>query len=329
MTAKATTRGASLAPSPDEQLELYRRMRTIRVFEERAEELHKAGFLSGPFHSSLGQEAVAVGVCSALAPEDVTTSTHRGHGQLIAKGADVARMLAELAGRADGLSGGRGGSMHLADLSIGALGENGIVGGSMFLATGAALGFQHLGQPRVAVGFFGDGGVGQGIFHECLNLAAIWKLPAVFVCENNGYAHSFPSRDLSIGADIAAFVSGYGLPSVKVDGNDVLAVRTVAIEAVARARSGAGPSFIEAVCYRWRGHNLGDAHHLYRRREEVDAARTNDPLEIQRKRVVDLVGQDRVDEVDRDADAAFEAARALVERSPGPDHAAIFSVVPA
>lgn len=316
-------------PGPEQQLEMYRLMRTIRVFEEGAEQLHKTGVLSGPFHSSMGQEAIAVGICSALAPDDVVTSTHRGHGHLIAKGADIRRMLAELAGRADGLSGGRGGSMHLADLSIGALGENGIVGGSTFLATGAALGFQHLGQPRVAVGFFGDGGVGQGILHECLNLATIWRLPVLFVCENNGYAHSFPSRDLAIGADIAAFVRGYGIPAERVDGNDALAVRAAAVMAVDRARAGDGPSFIEAVCYRWRGHNLNDAHHLYRPREEVEAAREIDPVRILRDRVVAFVGEDRVAELDRAVDEAFDQARTFVERSPAPDPAGVFSVVPA
>jgi len=189
---------------PPEQLqEMYRLMVAIRTFEEGVERLHKRGLLVGPFHSSVGQEAVAVGVCTALRQDDVITSTHRGHGHLIAKGAQVKRILAELAGRATGYCRGRGGSMHLSDISVGAIGEDGIVGGSIFLATGAALGFQLEGSDRVAVAFFGDGAVGQGIFHECLNLAAMWSLPVVFVCENNQYAHSFPARRLANAGEVA------------------------------------------------------------------------------------------------------------------------------
>ncbi len=330
MTPKAPSVGDGAATvADDELLAMYRRMRMIRAFEEGAERLHRAGFLSGPFHSSMGQEAVAVGICSALQPDDVTTSTHRGHGHLIAKGARLGPMLAELAGRADGLSGGRGGSMHLADFAVGALGENGIVGGSMFLGTGAALGFQHLGLPHVAVAFFGDGGVGQGIFHECLNLAAVWRLPIVFVCENNGYAHSFPSHRLAMGGDVAAFAQGYGIRTWRVDGTDALEVLGAAREAVASARSGAGPTFIEAVCYRWRGHNLNDADHLYRPAAEVETARERDPVAIMRARVVAARGEEVAAGIDRDVDEAFAQARAFVESSAAPDPAGIFTVVPA
>jgi pyruvate dehydrogenase E1 component alpha subunit len=304
-------------------------MSLIRTFEEGAEQLHRDGLLSGPFHSSAGQEAVAVGACLALGLEDVITSTHRGHGHLIAKGGDPGRMLAELWGRATGYSGGRGGSMHLTDTSIGALGENGIVGGSMFLATGAALGFQHLARELVAVAFFGDGGVGQGVFHESLNLASVWRLPVVFVCENNGWAHSFSSTDLSMGGHIPDFVQGYGVPAIRVDGTEVFAVYHAARAAVEWARGGKGPAFIEAVCPRWRGHNLNDAQHLYRSREELDAARANDPVAKGRRLLVELAGEDAAAGVDASVTQAFADARAFAEASPQVEPATVLEAVPA
>jgi len=307
-------------------LEMYRLMLTIRAFEEGAELLHTSAYLSGPFHSSIGQEAVAVGVCSALRKDDTITSTHRGHGHLIAKGADINRMLAELKGRLTGYCRGLGGSMHIADLEVGAIGENGIVGGSMFIATGAALGFQLEGTDRVAAAFFGDGGVGQGVFHECLNLAAIWRLPAVFVCENNQYAHSFPARELSNGGNIAGRAAAYGLPGILVDGNDVTEVYAVTSAAAERARRGDGPTLIEAVCYRWRGHNLNDAHHLYRDRQEVDDARQQDPILILRARLRDLTSEDELRAVEARVTAAFEAARKFADESPPTPPSVVFEV---
>lgn len=274
--------GIGLPPGLDEDdfRDLYRTMYLIRNFEQTAERLHMEGELHGPFHSSMGQEAVAVGVCSVLAREDVITSTHRGHGHLLAKGVDPARMLAELAGRETGVCRGRSGSMHLADLSVGAIGENGIVGGSIFIGTGAALGFQREGSPNTAVAFFGDGAIGQGTLYECLNLASIWQLPVVFVCEDNEYAHSFPSRELANGGDLVARAESFGVPARRVDGTHVGAVRSATTEAVDRARAGEGPTLIQAKCYRWKGHNLGDAHHLYRERSEVRKARERDPLDV-------------------------------------------------
>jgi TPP-dependent pyruvate/acetoin dehydrogenase alpha subunit len=308
---------------------MYRLAALIRAFEDGAERLHTEGRLSGPFHSSAGQEAVAVGVCLALGRDDLISSTHRGHGHLIAKGGDPGRMLAELWGRADGYSGGRGGSMHLTDRSIGALGENGIVGGSMFLATGAALGFQHLGQPLVAVAFLGDGGVGQGVFHECLNLASIWQLPVLYVCENNGWAHSYPSADLSMGSHIAAFVEGYSIPAVKVDGTDVLAVHATATAAVRWIRDGHGPAFIEATCPRWRGHNLNDAQHLYRPREELEAARAVDPVVRIRELVTAKAGEQAAQDIEASVAGSFERALRFAESSPAVDPATVFEAVPA
>jgi TPP-dependent pyruvate/acetoin dehydrogenase alpha subunit len=301
---------------PGDLLDMLRKMVAIRVFDERAEKLHFQGALSGPFHSSVGQEAVAAGVCTALKPTDVITSTHRGHGHLLAKGADMPRMLAELKGRVDGYSHGLGGSMHIADMSVGAIGENGIVGASIFLGTGAGLGFQLDGSGRIAAAIFGDGAIGQGVLYECLNLAAIWLLPVVFVCENNQYAHSFSVRKLAKAGDLVDRVATYGVPGVKVDGTDAVAVRTAMDVAVDRARRGDGPSLVMADCYRWRGHNLSDADHLYRRREEVMAARQRDPIMTMRQHLQNAGIDLRILEgIEQDAQAAFDVALSFAEES--------------
>lgn len=309
-------------------LDAYRRMYAIRTFEDRCERMHMDGKLSGPFHSSAGEEAVAVGVCAVLQPGDVITSTHRGHGHLLAKGAGMDRMLAELMGRSTGYSGGRGGSMHLADASVGALGENGIVGGSVFLATGAALGFQAKGEARVAVSFFGDGAAGQGVLYECLTMAALWGLPVVFVCENNQYAHSFPAKELFRAGDLVTRASGFGVRAARVDGIELLDVYEAAADAVERARKGEGPSLIQADCYRWRGHNLGDAQQLYRTREEVEAGRRRDPVTLMRAVASELVTEIELNAVERQVEADFEAAVEFASGSPVPAAASIFEGVP-
>jgi acetoin:2,6-dichlorophenolindophenol oxidoreductase subunit alpha len=313
----------------DALVEMYSRMMLIRTFELGAERLHTEGILSGPFHSSVGQEAVAVGVCSVLRPEDVITSTHRGHGHLIAKGADPSRMLAELAGRRTGNGRGKSGSMHLADLDVGAIGENGVVGASIFIGTGAALGFQLEGSDRVAAVFFGDGAVGQGILYECLNLASIWSLPVVFICEDNQYAHSFASKRLANGADIIERTLTFGIPAARVEGRDAIEVRLVAEAAVARAMAGEGPSLIQADCYRWKGHNLGDAHHLYRPRTEVSEARTRDPLDIMRAQVLARAPDLDIDQIRRGAEERFSSAWDEARRAPAADPGAIFDDLPA
>lgn len=305
----------------DQLLEMYRLMYAIRTFEDRCERMHMDGILSGPFHSSAGQEAVAVAVCAALRVDDVVTSTHRGHGHLLAKGAGMDRMLAELMGRSSGYSGGRGGSMHLADMAVGAIGENGIVGGSIFLATGAALGFQVQGLPHVAVAFFGDGAVGQGVLYECFNMAVLWSLPVVFVCENNQYAHSFPARELFRGGDSVDRAQGFGVPATRVDGVDALRIYEAAVGAVNRARDLQGPSLIQADCYRWRGHNLGDAQQLYRTRDEVEAGRRRDPVAIMRAFAGELVPEDQLLAAEEGVALEFEAAFrfASASDSPGPE----------
>jgi TPP-dependent pyruvate/acetoin dehydrogenase alpha subunit len=253
-------------------------MWTIRRFEEALEELFSRGMLHGTMHLSIGQEAVAVGVCGALEEGDLITSTHRGHGHGLAHGADPTRMMAELLARETGYCGGRGGSMHIADVAAGNLGANGIVAGSMTIATGAALSQQLRGTGRIVVCFFGDGAANEGAFHEALNLAGLWQLPVVFVCENNQYGMSMAVEKSTAGGSVFARAAAYGMPGHRADGNDVVDVYEAAVEAVARARRGKGPTLLECVTYRYRGHSKSDRN-LYRTPEEIDEWRTQrDPL---------------------------------------------------
>lgn len=242
-------------------------MLLIRRFEERVDHLFAAGELRGTSHLSVGQEAVAVGVCAALQPCDYLASNHRGHGHFLARGAEPRRIMAELFGTQGGYSRGRGGTQHMADLSLGFLGMNGITGGMLPIAAGAAFSARYRHSGQVAVAFFGDGASNQGTFHETLNMAAIWRLPVVFVCENNCYAMSSPACAMVSVAHIADRAAAYGLPGHTVDGNDVLAVRDTAQHAVDRARAGDGPTLLEANTYRTLGHSRGDLC-VYRTREE-------------------------------------------------------------
>ncbi|MCC6533041.1 MAG: thiamine pyrophosphate-dependent dehydrogenase E1 component subunit alpha [Burkholderiales bacterium] len=237
-------------------LPMLRQMLLIREFDERIIGLRAGGDIYGAIHPYVGQEAVAVGVCAALTRADRVTSTHRGHGHCIAKGADIKRMMAELFGRIDGYCKGKGGSMHIADFSVGMLGANGIVAGGLPLAAGAALAAQLDGKRQVAVCFFGDGAVAEGEFHETLNISALWSLPLVFVCENNLYGGSSPIDVQHRTTDIAVRAAGYGMPAVSIDGNDAMAVFEAARAAVDRAREGDGPSLIECRTYRWHFHNM-------------------------------------------------------------------------
>ncbi len=299
-------------------LRVFRLMYTIRRFEVTTEQAHLGGELYGPFHSSMGQEAVSVGVCMALRSDDVVTSTHRGHGHAIAKGADLGRICAELWGRSDGYCQGKGGSMHIVSAEHGFVGQSPIIGGSGLLATGAALAFDLKRDSRVSVAFMGDGAVGQGVFHESLNLAAIWRLPVVFLVENNGFAHSFRSEQMQLNPDIAPRAEGYGIPGVVVDGIDVLAVHGATRAAVERARRGEGPTLIEAKCYRWRGHNLGDAEHLYRPREEVEKARRDDPIERFRDAISHRIAPDVLGGLEAEVEQEIGAAVRFAEKSPPP-----------
>jgi acetoin:2,6-dichlorophenolindophenol oxidoreductase subunit alpha len=259
-------------------IRLYTDMSRIRLFEEQAITLFRDGELPGFIHASIGQEAIAVGCCHYLEREDLITSTHRGHGHLIAKGAPLEGMFAELMGLEGGLCHGRGGSMHIMDASIGILGANGIVGGGIPIAVGAALGLQQRRLNHVVVCFFGDGAVNTGSFHEALNLAGLWSLPVIFVCENNQYAESTPFASVVPIPDLMPRAASYGIPGRVIDGNDVLAVLDAAEEAINRARGGGGPTFIQAETYRWYGHHTGDVA-PYRTSEEVDSWKQRDPLE--------------------------------------------------
>lgn len=265
---------------------LYRTVALIRGFEQRAVELVRTGVIRGGIHPCTGQEAVAVGTCAALRPDDVITSTHRGHGHVLAKGADPARMMAELAGRTTGLNKGRGGSMHAADFSVGVLGADAIVGAAVPIATGAAWAMRRAGGDRVALAYFGDGAVSQGVVLEAFNLAALWQVPVVLVCENNGFATSMRPEQTMAGT-VTGRAAAFGIPAETVDGMDPQAVLDAATAAVARARSGAGPYLLECVTRRFDAHHTWEhtARPRYRTDAEVAAARSRDPLDIQGARI--------------------------------------------
>lgn len=259
--------------------ELFERMITVRAFEEQAGELFRRNLIPGFIHLSIGEEASAVGSCSVLRRDDYVCSTHRGHGHMIAKGADPGRMFAELLGKTSGYCRGKGGSMHIADFSLGILGANGVVGGGFPIIVGAGLSIHLRKTDQVAVVFFGDGAANRGTFHEACNMATIWKLPIVFVCENNLYASTTPSVYSLAGGSVAARACAYGIEGVAADGNDVLEVRKVVGEAVARARKGEGPTIVENRTYRYRGHFEGDPQ-KYRKNEEIEKYRlAQDPIE--------------------------------------------------
>ncbi len=264
---------------PAAELErLYADMVRIRRFEERVVELFQAGLVKGTAHSYAGEEAIAVGACAHLRQDDYVASYHRGHGHCIAKGAKTDRMMAELMGRATGYCQGLGGSMHVADMERNILGANGIVGAAMPLSVGAGLAIQLRGGDQVVIAFFGDGANNQGIFHESLNLAAVWQLPVLFVCENNQYALSTSYRNTTAVASVATRAAAYDIPGVRIDGNDVLAVHAAVGEAVARARKGLGPSLIEAMTWRWGQHSMRANLRDPRSDEDMAAWIARDPI---------------------------------------------------
>jgi acetoin:2,6-dichlorophenolindophenol oxidoreductase subunit alpha len=252
-------------------------MWTIRRFEEAVDDLFARGLMHGTMHLSIGQEASATGACLALRTDDAITSTHRGHGHCIAKGADLTRMMAELLAKETGYCRGRGGSMHIADTATGNLGANGIVAGGIPIAAGAALAFKMRSEDRVVACFFGDGAANEGAFHEAVNLAAIWKLPVVFICENNKYGMSFSIEKSFAIENISERGAAYGIPGVTVDGNDLDEVYEAVSTAVARARAGEGPTLVENLTYRWKGHSKSDKN-LYRTKEEIAEWRDQDPI---------------------------------------------------
>ena len=308
-------------PSPEKQREMLRLMQTIRRFEERATKDYIAGDIYGVVHSYVGEEAIAVGVCSALEEGDQIISTHRGHGHCIAKGADLNRMMAELYGRETGYCKGKGGSMHIADFDIGMLGANGIVAGGIPIVTGAGLAAQMDGNGRVAVSFFGDGASNAGPFHESINIAAKWKLPMLYVCENNLYAANTASTQTFAHQDVAARAQGYGIPGVIVDGNDILAVFEAASEAVARARADEGPTLIECKTYRWGRHTERPTQPEPRPKDEVTEWKKRDPIPRLKATLQQQQGQltdDEWEEMDRKILARIENAVGFAKASPFP-----------
>ena len=289
----------------------YARMLLIRRFEEAVERLFAEGRIGGTAHVCIGQEAVAVGVCAALEPGDALTSSHRGHGHFLARGGDPRRILAELFGGASGYARGRGGSQMMTDVSIGFYGANGIVGGSLPFATGLALDASLRGTGRVTACLFGDGAANQGTFHESLNLAALWRLPVVFVCENNGYAMSTATARGLANPCVADRAAAYGIPGIRVDGNDLEAVAAATADAVGSARAGGGPSLLECVTYRLSGHSRGDPR-VYRSREEEAEARAREPIPRLAARLKDLgLWDDACERADADALAAVGEAIAF------------------
>ena len=305
-------------------VESYRLMLLIRRFEETIEDLFARGQVRGTTHASCGQEAVAVGACNALRPDDYVTSTHRGHGHFMARGADVRRMMAELFGREAGYSRGRGGSQFMADFSLGFIGGNGITGGSIPVATGLALSAKLRRTGRIAACFFGDGASNQGTFHESLNMAGLWKLPVVYVCENNLYAMSMPiCRSMAV-PDVAGRAAAYGFPGVIVDGNDLEAVQAAVAAAAERARRLEGPTLLECRTYRFCGHSRGDPR-VYRTREEEAAWSERDPIPRLRAALLErgLLSDERDRELRRSVEEEIEEAVRFARAAPDPDPATV------
>ena len=310
-----------IMPDKKTSLWLYETMMTIRQFEERARREADSGKPIGGIHSSVGQEAVPVGICTHLRKDDYLLGNHRSHHHCLAKGVDMKEMMAELMGKATGTNKGKGGTMHIADKEVGMLGANGVIGSNVPVAVGAALSAQIRGTDQVAVVFFGDGGANQGALHESINLAAIWKLGVIFVCENNRYAEATPVEYSLAGGSVAGRGAGYGIPGVEVDGQDVLAVSEVAREAVRRARAGEGPTLIEALTYRYYGHFGADDPLTYRTQEEEEYYRSRDCIETFKTRLLEdetATGQE-LEAIDEQIMKAVDDAVKFADDSPWPE----------
>jgi pyruvate dehydrogenase E1 component alpha subunit len=302
---------------------MYYRMQLIRRFEEAAEEQYKRGNLPGFIHFYIGEEASAVGICSALRRDDYITSTHRGHGHLIAKGGRVDLLMAELAGKITGYCRGKGGTMHAADVSLGILGANGIVGGGLGIATGAALAAKKRQTGQVCVCFFGDGAANQGLLLEVMNMAALWQIPVIYVCEYNGFGEYSRAEDVTANAPLIARAQAFNIPAVAVDGNDVMKVYEAAAEAVERARAGGGPSFIESRTYRLRGHHVGDVgeQRRYRKMAEVEERWKDEPIGRFRRFLLDQSGwtEAELEQIDRQVEQEIATAVQFALESPTPE----------
>lgn len=309
-------------------LQLYGGMVRVRRFEEKAADCFTKGMLAGNIHLCIGQEASVVGSNAALRPTDFITSTHRGHGHLLGKGADSKKMMAELFGKATGYCGGKGGSMHAADVSLGILGANGIVGAGIPIAAGSAMASKIQGTDEVTLCFFGDGASNQGTFHESINMAAAWKLPVVFLCENNHYGVSTEIHRVTNTDSIAVRAKAYDIPGVTVDGSDVLAVYEAVKKAVEHARSGKGPYLVENVVYRWQGHYCGDPA-AYRPKEYLEEAHEHDPIANFRKKLLadGKATEAELDAVEQAMADEIEAAYEFADSSPYPDVSEAFTDV--
>lgn len=305
--------------STDDPFELYRRMVLIREFEETTIEVYRAGEMPGLAHSYAGQEASAVGTCAALRTHDTITSTHRGHGHILAKGADPARMMLEIMGKEGGYCRGRGGSMHIADVSLGVLGANGVVAGGVGIALGAALSARRLGDDRVSVAFIGDGAMNQGVTFEVLNMAALWQLPLLVVCENNLYGQYSALADTLVG-EVSDRARTFGIEAVGADGMDVEDVLAVVSVQVERARAGGGPSFVELRTYRYGGHHVAEVKSDYRTEDEIADWRSRDPIVRYRERLIERgVPADTLAAIDADATAEVARARQVGLAGHAPD----------
>ena len=303
----------------DDLLRMYSQMLRIRRVEERLLEIFAQGKIPGFIHVSIGQEAVPVGVCSILRPDDYISNTHRGHGQALAKGADLKKFMAELFGRRDGYCKGKAGSMHVACKELGIIGSNGVVGGGIPISLGTAFASQYLGNDRVTVCFFGDGATNEGTFHESLNLAAVWNLPIVFCCENNRWAEFTPQKIHTKLEDLSRRAEAYGMPGVTVDGDDALKVRESAEKAVDRARKGEGPTLLECKTHRWYGHFAGDSQ-KYRDPKEIEEVRKFDPLLRFQNLLLEMkhLTPEQVKKMEDQLRAEIDEAVAFAESSPMP-----------
>lgn len=318
--SEVNTPYAIRAYSPEALKSALRKMILIRKFEEGAEDCYTRGLIHGTMHLSIGQEASAVGSCMSLSDEDKITSTHRGHGHCVAKNADLGKMFAEFFGKETGYCRGRGGSMHIADVTKGNLGANGIVGGGLPIAVGAALSAKRLGTGAVTICFFGDGANNEGAFHEALNMASVWKLPVVFVCENNKYGMSTSIERSTAVKNISERAAAYSMPGVTVDGNDFSAVTEAVDTAVARARAGEGPSLVENLTYRWRGHSKSDRNR-YRTKEEISEWMELDPIRQMSELLVShkIISEREIEELQAETTQVIKDAIEFATASPSPE----------
>ncbi|NIS83555.1 MAG: pyruvate dehydrogenase (acetyl-transferring) E1 component subunit alpha [Anaerolineales bacterium] len=313
----------------DEQLiEMYRTMCVIRSFENMADKLYQLGRVHGTMHLCIGQEAVAVGAARAVRPDDYLINHHRGHGHFIAKGSDINRMMAEFMGKDSGFCRGRGGSMHIVDMDANNLGANGIVGGGIPIAVGVGLALQMQGHDQIVTCMFGDGAANEGTFHESLNMAALWKLPVLFLCENNQYGMSMAVGRATALLPIAKRADAYGIPGHRVDGNDLLSVFDIVRKAANQARAGEGPILVEAETYRWKGHSKSDRN-LYRTQEEMDAWKKRDPIARFRESLIaaKILSEARTEEITLEAQKTIEEALAYADASPDPEEQSLTDFV--